>query len=157
MIQPLVQDGDSAGSAHGAIACLLGEDADKISLTMLYRRIMDGFPKKDVEAFLASCVCKSTKETMMSRLGMSSRPRRNHQRTDGGVRLTAPQSAQAFQYAQMLERSILVFGTQASAEEWLGRPCRSLDGNVPLIMVENSIGAQVVDEYLRRIESGVYQ
>lgn len=157
MIRPLVQDRDSIGSAPRPMACLLGEDADEISLTMIYRRIMDGFAKKDVEAFLASCVRESTKETMMNRLGMSSRSRRHHQRTEGGVRLSAHQSAQAFRYAQMLERSILVFGTQASAEEWLGRPCRSLDGNVPLIMVENSIGAQVVGEYLRRIESGVYQ
>jgi putative toxin-antitoxin system antitoxin component (TIGR02293 family) len=157
MIQSLLQEPDTATAARQPMTCLLREDSDQLSLPMIYQRIVDGFAMKDMEAFIMSCVLESTAQTIIRALGLPIRASQRQQRTQKDVRLTPKQSALAFQYAQVLERSTLVFGTQTDAEEWLRRPCRSLDGNVPLIMVENMIGAQLVDEYLKRVESGVYQ
>lgn len=71
--------------------------------------------------------------------------------------MNAHQSAVAFQYARALEQAIVVFGSQALAEAWLGRPCRQLHDYVPLDMVENAIGFHVVESYLQRVGMGVYQ
>jgi len=71
--------------------------------------------------------------------------------------LNSQQSAVAFQYAKVLEHAMNVFGTQKLAEEWLGRPCKHLDGDVPLDVIDNPFGFQAVEDYLERIEYGVYQ
>lgn len=61
------------------------------------------------------------------------------------------------QYAKVLDRAINVFGTQKLAEEWLGRPCKYLDGDVPQDVIDNPVRFQAVEGYLERIEHGVYQ
>jgi uncharacterized protein (DUF2384 family) len=42
------------------------------------------------------------------------------------------------------------------AEEWLGRPCKYLEGDAPLAVVDNALGFQVVQDYLNRIEVALY-
>ncbi|NNB29097.1 DUF2384 domain-containing protein [Pseudomonas fragi] len=66
-------------------------------------------------------------------------------------------SAVAFQYAKTLEHANVGFGKQETAEDWLNRPCPHLDGLIPLDLIDNSIGFQVVKDYLERIELGIYQ
>jgi len=93
----------------------------------------------------------------MSRImGKSSRTTQR-QGTKQPAHLNSQQSAAACQYAKVLEHAINVFGTQKLAEEWLGRPCKFLDGDVPLDMIDNPVGFQTVEDYLERIEYGVYQ
>lgn len=69
----------------------------------------------------------------------------------------AAASAATLQYAKVLDRAINVFGNQLLAEEWLGRPCRYLDGDVPQNVIDNPERFQAVDAYLERIKYGVYQ
>lgn len=76
---------------------------------------------------------------------------------DNLVRLEAHQSAIAFQYAKILERVSGVSGKQATAEEWLSRPCLYLEGLTPLDLIYNAISFQVIKDYLDRIEFGIYQ
>ena len=59
-------------------------------------------------------------------------------------------------YAKVLEHAINVFGSQQLAEEWLGRPCKFLEGGVPLDMLDNPIGFRAVEDYLDRVQYGVY-
>lgn len=60
-------------------------------------------------------------------------------------------------YARVLDRAIDVFGNQRLAEEWLGRPCRYLDGDVPQDVIDKPDRFQAVEDYLERIKHGVYQ
>ncbi|MGD8221470.1 antitoxin Xre/MbcA/ParS toxin-binding domain-containing protein [Pseudomonas thivervalensis] len=60
-------------------------------------------------------------------------------------------------YAKALERAVDVFGSQQLAEDWLRKPCMYLDGQVPLELIDNPPGFQVVEDYLTRVELGVYQ
>lgn len=73
------------------------------------------------------------------------------------VRLSPQQSAVAVQYAQGLDLAVTVFGSQALAEHWLGRPCKHLLGMVPFEMLNTSVGFKVVVDYLERARLGVYQ
>jgi len=61
------------------------------------------------------------------------------------------------QYTKVLERAISVFGNQKLAEEWLGRPCRYFNGEMPSAIITDPVGLQAVEAYLQRIEHGVYQ
>jgi len=56
-----------------------------------------------------------------------------------------------------LEHATTVFGTLRLAEEWLAKPCRRLDDDTPLDLVGNPVGFQVIEDYLERVELGVYQ
>ncbi|WP_417695131.1 antitoxin Xre/MbcA/ParS toxin-binding domain-containing protein [Pseudomonas sp.] len=60
-------------------------------------------------------------------------------------------------YAKFLERAADVFGSQPLAEDWLRKPCKYLDDHVPLELIDSSQGLQVVEDYLARVERGVYQ
>ncbi|WP_434603905.1 DUF2384 domain-containing protein [Pseudomonas sp. R3-56] len=61
------------------------------------------------------------------------------------------------QYARTLDHATEVFGSQSLAQDWLKKPCRYLDGHVPLELIDKPLGFQTVKDYLRRIEQGVYQ
>ena len=50
-----------------------------------------------------------------------------------------------------------MFGDQQLAEQWLSRPCKYLDGDIPLDVIHNPMGFQAVEDYLERIKYGVYQ
>lgn len=112
-----------------------------------------GFALEDVQAMVSVSKLYTSlgiiKRIVGTRRGRGSAPK-------AGL-LTVQQGAVAFQFAKALEHATTVFGTLQLAEEWLGRPCRHLSGQIPLDLIDNSLGFQVVEDYLERIELGVYQ
>ncbi|SDT25288.1 DUF2384 domain-containing protein [Pseudomonas fuscovaginae UPB0736] len=135
---------------------LLRNDMDQLSSVMVYRLTIKGFALKDVQDMLSLSDLFSNKKIMSRIVGKSIRTLQR-QGTRQPALLNAQQSAVAFQYAKVLEHAITVFGTQKLAEEWLGRPCKYLDGDVPLDVIDNPVGFQAVEDYLERVEYGVYQ
>ncbi|OLS60009.1 type II RES/Xre toxin-antitoxin system antitoxin [Pseudomonas putida] len=135
---------------------LLREEAGLLSPVMVYRLTAQGFDLKDVQAMLALSELYSTRKIMSRIVGKSVRTLQR-QGSKQSAHLNAQQSAVAFQFARVLERAIEVFGSLSLAEEWLGRPCKYLDGDVPLDVIDNPVGFQAVEDYLERIEHGVYQ
>lgn len=135
---------------------LLREDAGLLSPVMIYRLTAEGFDLKDVQAMLALSELYSSKKIMSRIIGKSIRTLQR-QGSKQDAHLNAQQSAVAFQYAKALEHAIKVFGSLRLAEEWLGRPCQYLGGDVPLDVIDNPVGFQAVEDYLERIEYGVYQ
>jgi len=123
---------------------------------MVYRLTVKGFDLKDVQNMLAISDLYSTKKIMSRIVGKSIRTIQR-QGSKQPAHLNSQQSAVAFQYAKVLEHAINVFGTQKLAEEWLGRPCKYLDGDVPLDVIDNPVGFQAIEDYLERIEYGIYQ
>ncbi len=130
---------------------LLRNDMDQLSSVMVYRLTIKGFALKATLSDLFS------NKKIMSRIVGKSIRTLQRQGTRQPALLNAQQSAVAFQYAKVLEHAITVFGTQKLAEEWLGRPCKYLDGDVPLDVIDNPVGFQAVEDYLERVEYGVYQ
>jgi len=135
---------------------LLRNDINQLSSVRIYELTAEGFAFQDVKDMLAGSALMNDRKIISRIVGRSVR---TLQRQVGKkqANLNPQQSAVALQYAKVLEDAINVFGTQQLAEEWLGRPCKFLDGNVPLDMIDNPVGFQAVEEYLERIEYGVYQ
>ncbi|WP_394375912.1 antitoxin Xre/MbcA/ParS toxin-binding domain-containing protein [Stutzerimonas frequens] len=146
----------AASTSRKPMECLLRKSPDQLSPVMIYRLTVNGFDLEDVKDMLALSDLYSTKKIMGRIVDKPIRPAQR-QGNKQPKRLNSRQSAVAFQYAKVLEHATNVFGTQKLAEEWLGRPCRYLDGDVPLDVIVNPVGFLAVSDYLERIEFGVYQ
>jgi putative toxin-antitoxin system antitoxin component (TIGR02293 family) len=136
---------------------LLRGNSGQLSQVMVYRLVAEGFALRDVQEMLSISDLYSKKEILARILGKSISTIRRQRRSNGQARLNSYQSAVAFQYATVLEHAIDIFGTQRLAEEWLGRKCRYLDGEIPLDVIDNPLGFQAVKVYLEGIKYGTYQ
>jgi putative toxin-antitoxin system antitoxin component (TIGR02293 family) len=136
---------------------LLGDNTGELSQIMIYKLIIQGFNLKNVQEMLAISDLYSKEKVVRRILGKSLRMLQRLSKNNQPVLLNSQQSAVAFQYAKILELAIEIFGNQALAEEWLGRPCKFLADEVPLDVIDNAIGFQAVEDYLHRIDHGIYQ
>jgi len=135
---------------------LIQAKTEQLNELEIFLLAKEGFALKDVQAMLALSDLYSSAKVAVRIVGMSTRTFRRQALGESG-RLSAHQSAVAFQYAKALEHATSVFGTLKSAEGWLDRPCRYLSGNVPIDLIDNPLGFRAVEAYLERIELGVYQ
>ena len=136
--------------------CLLRTDITDLDPVAIYEITAKGFKYQDVERMLSTSALYSNKKVLSRIVGRSVRTLQR-QGEKKQANLNSQQSAVALQYAKVLEHAITVFGSQPLAEEWLGRPSQFLRGGVPLDMIDNPVGFQAVEDYLERIEYGVYQ
>ncbi len=88
-------------------------------------------------------------------LGMSLRTIQRRKERPDQV-LDREQSSRTWKFAEILARATEVMGSQAEAEEWLARPAMGLDGRRPIDLLESAAGTEIVEEFLTRLEYGVY-
>ncbi|CDZ67170.1 Hypothetical protein NGAL_HAMBI2605_54490 [Neorhizobium galegae bv. orientalis] len=70
--------------------------------------------------------------------------------------LSQEQSGRAWKFAEILSKATDVLGTQAEAEQWLERPAIGLDQRRPIDLLGTPAGVELVEDYLERLEYGVY-
>lgn len=58
--------------------------------------------------------------------------------------------------AEVLALAVHIMGSAEAVQRWLIRPAAGLDGQRPLDMLRTVPGAEVVAEFLMRLEYGVY-
>jgi putative toxin-antitoxin system antitoxin component (TIGR02293 family) len=59
-------------------------------------------------------------------------------------------------FAEILARATTLFGSQAVAEAWLERPAIGLDQRRPIDLMTTPEGLELVEDFLGRVEYGVY-
>lgn len=136
---------------------LLGQDPNELNLLEVLRLAREGFELADVESMLSACQLYQSNDIISRIVGRSAKAIRKQVAAGKTFRLSYQQSVLAYQYAKVLESATSVFGCQRIAEEWLSRPCKQLDGIVPLDAIDNAIGFRTVEDYLERVVCGVYQ
>jgi putative toxin-antitoxin system antitoxin component (TIGR02293 family) len=124
---------------------------------VLYRHIRQGINLKDLWGMLSVYDASFRKQVMNCILGVPIPINQRRHSSKSPTRLNPQQSAVAYLYAEVFEQAIAVFGNRELAVKWLVRPCRYLEGCVPLEMVGNVLGYQAVQHYLAGIRYGVYQ
>lgn len=124
---------------------------------MIIQYTQEGFDLSDVREMLSTSELYMEHGLVERITGKSVRTVQRLAKETEPVRLNQQQSTVAFQYAQALEHAINVFGNLQLAENWLKKPCKYLEDHIPLELIDNSLGFQVVEDYLTRIEHGVYQ
>lgn len=70
--------------------------------------------------------------------------------------LSVEQSARTWQFAEILAKATKVLGSQNDAEQWMERPAVGLNDKRPIDLITTPAGVRVVEEYLDRMEFGVY-
>ena len=71
-------------------------------------------------------------------------------------RLSRAQSGQVWIFARVLAKASAVMGSREAAEQWLERPAMGLDGRRPIELLATAAGVDLVEEFLNRLEHGVY-
>ena len=58
--------------------------------------------------------------------------------------------------AEILAQATAVFGSRSAAEKWLEQPAMALEGRLPIDLLATSVGVEIVENHLTRLEYGVY-
>jgi putative toxin-antitoxin system antitoxin component (TIGR02293 family) len=59
-------------------------------------------------------------------------------------------------FAETLTRATTLFGSRAAAGQWLEQPAIGLEQRRPIDLMATPAGLELVEDYLGRIEYGVY-
>lgn len=70
--------------------------------------------------------------------------------------LSREQSGRTWKFAEILMKAIGVFGSQEAAEKWLEEPAIGLERRKPIDLLSTPAGVEMVEDYLVRLEYGVY-
>jgi putative toxin-antitoxin system antitoxin component (TIGR02293 family) len=88
-------------------------------------------------------------------IGVSLRTLQRHKHAPSAL-LNAPQSGRTWTFAEILTKATRVLGSQDEAEQWLERPAIGLDQRRPIDLLTTPAGVKLVEDYLGRLEYGVY-
>ncbi|OGA98010.1 MAG: hypothetical protein A3E25_04870 [Burkholderiales bacterium RIFCSPHIGHO2_12_FULL_69_20] len=88
-------------------------------------------------------------------LGISGRTLRR-QKEQPDKPMPADLASKTWLFAETLAQASAVFGGRDAAERWMARPAMGLDGARPIDLLRTLQGAELVTEFLGRLEHGVY-
>lgn len=94
-------------------------------------------------------------QTVEGAIGMSVRTRQRREKHPTEL-LSQDQTARTWKLAEILTRAISVFGSRTAAEQWLAEPATGLDQRRPIDLLTTPAGVELVEDFLGRIEYGVY-
>ena len=88
-------------------------------------------------------------------VGISARTLRR-QRDQPDKPMPADLASKTWLFAETLSQASTVFGSRDAAERWMAAPAMGLDGARPIELLRTLQGAELVTEFLGRLEHGVY-
>ncbi|HMB08972.1 MAG TPA: antitoxin Xre/MbcA/ParS toxin-binding domain-containing protein [Saliniramus sp.] len=118
--------------------------------------IMRGLPSASLMHLIARVRVLSHGDALEKAIGMSSRTLQRRRKDAADTRLSVEQSSRAWRFAEILARAIDVMGSQEAAEAWLEAQAIGLDNRRPIDLLPSAAGAEAVENYLTRLEYGVY-
>lgn len=151
--QPAVALTDTPRATH-MVAILLHGDASDDRME-IYRAVRNGFPLQSVIDMIEHSDVYKRYGVLSRIVGASDRTLARRLKSPEEV-LTCEQSTRALYYAEVLEKATDVLGSRELAEQWMVKPARGLDGEMPIDLISNSVGYELVTDFLTRIEYGVY-
>lgn len=92
--------------------------------------------------------------TVQGAIGMSVRT--YHRLKSTRRLLSQEQSSRVWKLAEILAKATTVFGSQQKAEQWLGQPAKGLNDRRPVELLATQTGAELVEQFLERLDHGVY-
>lgn len=89
-------------------------------------------------------------------IGISVRTLQRRKKEPKANILSVEQSNRTWKFAEVLGRAIEVFGSKEDAERWMNTPAIGLDQRKPIDLLATAVGLEAIEDYLTRIEYGVY-
>ncbi len=117
--------------------------------------LLRGLPGEALRHLVGSFVTLQMSASLERAIGMSLRT--YQRRRDAPAQPLSPeQSGRVFRFAEILAKATAVLGSRAEAELWLERPATGLDQCRPLDLLATPAGTALVQDFLDRLEYGVY-
>lgn len=117
--------------------------------------LLHGLPASALDHLIGQLVFIQKTDSLQKAVGMSLRT--YQRRKDAPSKpLSQDQSGRTWKFAEILSKATDVFGSQAEAEQWLERPAIGLDQRRPIDLLATPAGIELVEDYLERLEYGVY-
>ena len=141
------------------VADLLGgtKTLQRVLQTQLdaHEMLRQGLPGEALSHLIGSLEIIERTASLEKAVGMSLR---TFQRLmdDPTKALSKAQSGRAWKFAEILAKATEVLGSQDEAEQWLERPAIGLDQRRPIDLLETPAGVELVEDFLGRLEYGVY-
>nr|WP_299243577.1 antitoxin Xre/MbcA/ParS toxin-binding domain-containing protein [uncultured Halomonas sp.] len=120
----------------------------------IHEMIEKGLPSQDVIRFVESVNLFHDKRVVSKVLGMSERTL--YRRVKNPESLTAEQSSRTWRFAEILTKAEDVFGDPEEAQRWMNTPAMGLEGHKPIDLITTQVGFELVDDFLTRMDYGVY-
>lgn len=113
-------------------------------------RLRRGFPSDALDAAARYTALSKAQLTRLLQIPMRTATRRH-----GAGQLTATESDRLFRLASVVAKAVAVLGNPQKARLWLQTPNRALGGEIPLDLLDTTLGCEQVDEVLLRINYGI--
>ena len=115
-----------------------------------------GLPAAALQRLVANLVVINSPASLEQAIGMSVRTIQRRKKGGAKKPLSTEQSGRTWKFAEILAKATAVLGSQQEAEQWLERPAIGLDQRRPIDLLATPAGAKIVEDFLGRVEFGVY-
>jgi putative toxin-antitoxin system antitoxin component (TIGR02293 family) len=120
-----------------------------------HEMLLKGLPGKALSHLIENLVVLPVEASLEKAVGMSLRT--FQRRKDTPLRPLRPeQSGRTWKFAEILAKATAVLGSQEEAEQWLERPAIGLNQRRPIDLLATSAGVEMIEDFLERLEFGVY-
>jgi putative toxin-antitoxin system antitoxin component (TIGR02293 family) len=120
----------------------------------IHGTIVRGLPYESLVRIVDS-VMALTPGQVTEVVGISERTLRR-QKEDPKKKMPPDLASKTWMFAETLATASAVFGGREAAERWMSKPAMGLDGARPIDLLRTLQGAELVNEFLGRLEHGVY-
>nr|WP_321524900.1 antitoxin Xre/MbcA/ParS toxin-binding domain-containing protein [uncultured Cohaesibacter sp.] len=118
--------------------------------------LTSGLPSAALLHLTSQVAFLTTDAVLEKAIGISVRTLQRRKKDAPDAVLSVDQSNRTWKFAEILGRATDIFGTKAAAETWLNAPAIGLDQRRPIDLLSTAVGVEAVEDYLTRIEYGVY-
>ncbi|MBS1301377.1 antitoxin Xre/MbcA/ParS toxin-binding domain-containing protein [Loktanella sp. SALINAS62] len=118
--------------------------------------IVEGIPSKSLLHLVEGVRFLSAGDALNKAIGISIRTLQRRKSDAPDKALSTEQSSRAWRFAEIIAQATDIMGTQEAAESWILAPAIGLDNRRPIDLLASSAGAEAVEDYLTRLEYGVY-
>lgn len=118
--------------------------------------LIEGLPSLALLHLASEVSFLSTGSVLDKAIGISLRTLQRRKKDGSNTVLSAEQSNRTWKFAEVLGRAAEIFGSKEEAEAWMNRPAIGLDQRRPVDLMATSVGTEAVENYLTKIEYGVY-
>ena len=115
-----------------------------------------GLPAAALQRLVDNLVVIHSPAALEQAIGMSVRTIQRRKKSGAKKPLSREQSGRTWKFAEILAKATAVLGSQQEAEQWLERPAIGLEQRRPIDLLATPAGAKIVEDFLTRVEFGVY-
>lgn len=118
--------------------------------------LMKGLPASALLHLVTQAAFVTTSNVLDKAIGISARTLQRRKKDLAETNLSIEQSSRTWKFAEVLGRATEIFGSKEAAERWMTSPALGLNQRKPIDLFATAVGLEAVEDYLTRIEYGVY-